>query len=163
MSASLRSADQSQAVNLDNLTPNLNPDQPVNLVQIPHQLSQHTALVDVTNLSELSQSQLPAKSKPTFTIDKTAWLRWLTEKYNYYVCLEFRDKWKECLFVWTELERAFKFSSPVSYSNLFPLPFDDDVSHSFVVHRLVINPPPRTNCDLESKPTPSCGESPTDY
>jgi hypothetical protein len=127
-SASLRSADQSQAVNQDSLTQNSNPDQPANLVQIPPQLSQRAALVDATNSSELSQSQPPAKSKPAFTVNKTAWPGWLTEKYDYYVCLEFGDKWKECLFVWTELERAFKFISPVRYSNLFTFPFDDDVT-----------------------------------
>jgi hypothetical protein len=107
----LRPADESHAAIMDNSTPNLLP------VQVP-QLSQRAALVEVVNSSELSQSQPPAKAakpQPVFAINKTAWPGWLAEKYNYYASFEFGDKWRECLFVWTELERAFKFCNPVSY------------------------------------------------
>ena len=62
-------------------------------------------------------SQTPAtlsSPKPVFNVNKTGWPEWLTEKYDHYSALEFGDKWRECLFIWTEIERAFKFHNPVS-------------------------------------------------
>jgi hypothetical protein len=48
------------------------------------------------------------------TINRTSWPQWLSEKYDHYAGLEFGDGWNDCLYVWTELERAFEFQSPVS-------------------------------------------------
>jgi hypothetical protein len=70
--------------------------------------------VDLTNLSKTA-----ATPKPTPTVNRTSWPEWLAEKYDYYVGLEFSDGWRECLVVWTELERAFEFRNPVSHSDSF--------------------------------------------
>ena len=67
-------------------------------------------------LTNLSKAPATPKHGPAFTINKTAWPEWLSEKYDYYDGLKFGDDWKESLFVWTELERAFQFRNPVSYS-----------------------------------------------
>jgi hypothetical protein len=63
---------------------------------------------------ELTNSATLPSPKPVFTINRTAWPEWLTEKYDHYATLEFGDKWRECLFLWTEIERASKFRNPVS-------------------------------------------------
>lgn len=49
----------------------------------------------------------------TSTINRAAWPEWLSEKYDYYASLKFGDKWRECIYFWAELERAFEFRNPV--------------------------------------------------
>jgi hypothetical protein len=79
--------------------------------------------VELAN-SPVESSQTPATQpspKPMFTVNRTAWPKWLTEKYDHYTALEFGDKWKECLFIWAEIECAFNFHNPVSF--YFPFLF----------------------------------------
>jgi hypothetical protein len=85
--------------------------------QAEQMLSPNVPLVEVTNLSQtpasltstLSSTQRSPKS---VSINRTAWPKWLTEKYDHYAALEFGDMWTECLTVWTELERTFWVSEP---------------------------------------------------
>ena len=72
---------------------------------------------DVTNSAELSRSQPPVGPKPTSlpAVNRTSWPQWLAEKYDFYAELEFGADWNECIYIWTELERAFEFRSTVSF------------------------------------------------
>lgn len=78
---------------------------PANLVLSPRL---RTPPVELSN-----PSQAVAVPKPISSINRTAWPRWLAEKYDHYAGLEFGNVWKEGLRVWAELERAFDFHSPV--------------------------------------------------
>ena len=52
---------------------------------------------------ELTNSATLPSPKLVFTINRTAWPEWLTEKNNHCTTLKFGDKWRECLFLWTEI------------------------------------------------------------
>ena len=87
--------------------------------QAEQMLSTNAPLVEVTNSSQTPASLTSAlsstqRSPKSASINRTAWPKWLTEKYDHYAALEFGDMWTECLTVWTELERAFGFRNPVS-------------------------------------------------
>ena len=72
----------------------------------PEQPSSHcVSLADFNNL--LKTVAAAATLKPMFTVNRFTWPEWLAEKYDYYAGLEFGDKWKECIIIWTLLERAF--------------------------------------------------------
>lgn len=74
----------------------------------PEQPSSHcVSSADFNNLSKTVATA--ATLKPTFTVNRTAWPEWLAEKYDYYTGLEFGDRWKECIIIWTQLERTFGF------------------------------------------------------
>ena len=97
--------------------PAINLDITISNLAGPDQISsQHAvqAQVKAINSSEPSEpSAMWSTPNSTSTINRAAWPKWLSEKYDYYASLKFGDKWRECIYFWAELEYAFEFRNPV--------------------------------------------------
>jgi hypothetical protein len=59
-------------------------------------------------------------------INRSGWPAWLGEKFDHYASLQFGGTWKDAIIIWTEIERAMGFRSPVCRVYVLLLAIDAD-------------------------------------